>query len=475
MSTDTVPAGWRDLLWGPNGLPLAVICLGISLHAINIPLTATILPTAVTEIGGLELLSWAATTYLVASILTSVSGARLRRRLGNRGAYFAAAALFAAGSAVCALAPTMLVMLVGRAIQGAGGGLILALGYSLLRIVMPERFWAKAFALVSGVWGICAILGAFIGGLFADLWSWRGAYGVMLPLALLLVFLAQIGLPARSEDGGKSPGPYPYRRLLLIGCAILAVAASGNVAAPSWRVALILGALPLILLALRIDARAEHRLWPKGAFSIHGVVGNGLWLVFLMMLALYAFGVYGPILLQTLHGVPATVAGAFVAWSSISWTIGALVTASLKGLNERAILVAGPTMMLIGLLGLAAVMPAGPVWLVPVLVFCLGGGIGIGWAFLNKRVMAFAAAGDGEVAATSIPTTQMFGFAFGAALSGLVANAAGFAQGLTQETAARVSVWLFLSFAIAALLALLAAIRMTAQERAQLARAGAGA
>jgi len=464
--TDPTPDAWRDLLWGPHGLPLAVICLGISLHAINIPLTATILPAAVTEIGGLEFLSWAATTYLVASILTSVSGARLRRRLGNRGAYFAAAALFAAGSAACALAPSMPAMLAGRAVQGAGGGLILALGYSLLRIVMPERFWAKSFALVSGVWGICAILGAFIGGLFADLWSWRGAYGVMLPLALLLVLLAQIGLPPGTDGERGSPGPYPVRRLMLIGGSILAVASSGNVAEPAWRVALILGSLPPILLALRLDARAEHRLWPRGAFSVHSIVGNGLWLVVLTMLGLYAFGVYGPILLQTLHGVPATVAGAFVAWSSISWTIGALITASLPGMPERAILIAGPAMMTVGLLGLAAVMPAGPFWLVPVLVACLGGGIGIGWAFLNKRIMRFAEPGDAEVAATSIPTTQMFGFAFGAALSGLVANAAGFSEGLTVESAARVSLWLFLSFATATALALLAALRMTAQERA---------
>lgn len=464
--SDPTPANWRDLLWGPYGLPLATICLGISLHALNVPLTATILPTAVVEIGGLEFLSWAATVYLVASILTSVSGARLRQRLGSRGAYFAAAGLFALGSLVCALAPSMPAMLIGRTVQGAGGGLILALGYSLLRSLLPERFWTKAFALVSGVWGVCAMLGAFVGGLFADLLSWRGAYLVMLPLALLLVLLAQLAL-TRPAGAGAAQGSYPLGRLLLLGAAILMVASSGNVPGLAWRVALVLAALPPIALALRLDARAKHRLLPRGAFSPGTVVGNGLWLVFLLMLGLNAFGVYGPVLLQTLHGVPATVAGAFIAWSSVAWTLGALVVASLPRLPEPPVIVASPLVMLLGLVGLAGVLPTGPFWLVPVLVFCLGGGVGIGWAFLNKRVMRFAAPGDGEVAATAIPTTQMFGFAFGAALSGLVANAAGFAEGLSVETAATVAFWLFLAFALAPAAAVVAALRMTVLERAE--------
>jgi len=99
------------------------------------------------------------------------------------------------------------------------------------------------------------------------------------------------------------------------------------VAAPAGRVGLILAALPPILLALHLDGRAAHRLLPRGAFRPGSVVGNGLWLAFLMMIGLYGFGVYGPVLLQALHDVPATVAGAFVAWGSLSWTVGALLTA----------------------------------------------------------------------------------------------------------------------------------------------------
>lgn len=468
---EAASTGWRALLCGRYTLPLAVICLGIALHALNVPLTATLLPAAVAEIGGLAFLSWATIVYLVASILTSVSGARLRRRLGSRGAYLAAAAVFAAGSTVCAAAPDMPVMLAGRTLQGAGGGLILALGYVMLRSVFPEDLWAKAFALVSGIWGACAILGALVGGLFADFASWRGAYMVMLPLAALLAVLSQVGMPRRGagpEAGGAADGPYPLGRLALIGAAVLAVACSGTVTGAPWRVGLLLASLPPFLLALRLDDRARHRLFPKGAFSVRTIVGNGLWLVLLLMIGLYAFGVYGPVLLQTLHGVSGTAAGLLVAWSSMSWTVGALITASLPVAPERAIIVAGPLMMTAGLTGLAAVMPAGPIALVPPLVFCVGGGIGIGWAFLSRRIMRFAQEGEGEVAAAAIPTTQMVGFAFGAAFAGLVANAAGFQEALTRDTAATVSVALFLSFAAAPLLALAAALRMTAQERARL-------
>ncbi len=440
-----------------------MICLGISLHAINVPITATILPSAVAEIGGLDFLSWAVMVFLVVSIMTSVSAGLVQRRIGVRRAYLAAALVFASGSLVCALAPAMWVLLVGRGLQGAGGGLILALGYALIRRLFPERLWAKIFALLSGIWGGCALMGAFIGGIFADLWTWRGAYFVMVPLALLLAASVWRILPA-SHAGDAGRGGYPTVRLALIATAILAIASSGNVAGAALSLGLVAVAIPLILLALRLDARASSRLLPRGAFSFGNIVGSGLWIAFALMMASYSFATYGPVLLQTLHGVPATLAGGFVAWSSFAWTIMALLVASIADPPERLFIVAGPIVMAVGLVGLAVVLPAGPFWAIPPLVFCLGGGIGMGWAFLCKRIMSFAAEDDGDTAAAAIPTTQMFGMAFGAAFSGLIANAAGFADGLSVATASSVASWLHGSFALVLVVALAAAIRMIGLE-----------
>ena len=107
---------------------------GVALHATNVYVATTILPSVVHDIGGLELYAWNTTLFVVASILGSVLSVRLLAVLGARSAYFSALAVFALGTVVCASAPSMLWMLAGRTLQGLGGGILLALSYALIRV-----------------------------------------------------------------------------------------------------------------------------------------------------------------------------------------------------------------------------------------------------------------------------------------------------------------------------------------------------
>ncbi|MGP4132233.1 MFS transporter [Pantoea tagorei] len=113
---------WNDLLGGRNLFFSIALSGGVALHAINIYIATTVLPSVVNEIGGLELYSWNTTLFVVASILGSALTSRLLALVGARKAYLVAVMLFIAGSLVCALAQTMPVMLAGRALQGLGGG-----------------------------------------------------------------------------------------------------------------------------------------------------------------------------------------------------------------------------------------------------------------------------------------------------------------------------------------------------------------
>ena len=90
---------------------------------------------------------------MVASILGSALSARLLGGYGARSAYLVASLFFIAGAALCALAPSMPVMLAGRTVQGFGGGLIFAL-YAMINHVFEQRLWPRAMALISAMWGI---------------------------------------------------------------------------------------------------------------------------------------------------------------------------------------------------------------------------------------------------------------------------------------------------------------------------------
>ncbi|MBT3143470.1 MULTISPECIES: hypothetical protein [Roseobacteraceae] len=125
-------AGWRAILLGPLAPASAVLAAGIALHAVNITLSATMLPSIVAEIGGQNLYAWNATLATLAAILSAASTGNLLRRTGVRLGGGLSGLIFALGSLAAATAMTMPVLILGRIMQGAGGGMLFTLCYSMI-------------------------------------------------------------------------------------------------------------------------------------------------------------------------------------------------------------------------------------------------------------------------------------------------------------------------------------------------------
>lgn len=150
--TTTAPsqAGWSELLGPRYRSTSAVLAGGVGLHAVNIFLTTSLLPTAIGELGHESMYAWSATVFMVASVISSMTVSRLLAHRGPLGAYLFALAPFFAGTMICAIGPSMEVLLVGRAVQGIGGGLLAGSSYAVLREALPERLWARAANSASG-------------------------------------------------------------------------------------------------------------------------------------------------------------------------------------------------------------------------------------------------------------------------------------------------------------------------------------
>ena len=97
----------------------------------------------------------------------------------------------------------MEVLLLGRAVQGAAGGLLAGLGYAVINTALPSTLWTKASALVSAMWGVGTLVGPAAGGLFAQFGSWRWAFGVLVILTVVMAGLVPVALPARREADGR--------------------------------------------------------------------------------------------------------------------------------------------------------------------------------------------------------------------------------------------------------------------------------
>ncbi|OTA15357.1 major facilitator transporter [Xenorhabdus vietnamensis] len=454
---------WRDLFSSKNAPSAIALSLGVGLMAANTLIAITILPSVVNDIGGLNLYAWNTTLFIVASIIGSVLSARLLSTSGARNAYLVAALIFFIGSLICTLAPTMAVMLVGRTVQGLGGGFLFALSYAMVNLVFPQSLWPRAIALISGMWGIATLIGPAIGGIFAEMNAWRYAFGIMLPITLGYAVFTYLILP-KTPMQNKTKTALPIVQLILLSTAVLAVSSGSLSQDIRFNIIGIVAAVLLIALLVIHERRASARLLPEHALSL-----SSPHLILFTTISLLVIGLAGdvfiPYFLQTLHGQSPLVSGYMVASAAAGWTIGEMLSASWQGAKMRFAIISGPIFMLAGMLMLLVLLPSQSAgeWqiMLPIILGLglFGFGIGFGWPHLLTRILQTASDEDKNIAGSSITTVQLFASAFGSALGGMVVNLFGFYQPGGVEGAASSSYWLFLLFSIAPILALLTAYK----------------
>lgn len=449
--------GWSELLGPRHRTATIMIGLGVLLNAINFFVFSSLAPSVVAEIGGLELLPWATTLYVVCSIVSSAAGGLVRARVGSRKALTLAIAGFAIGSAGIGLAPTMEWLLVARVAQGLGAGLLIANSNGLVRDLFPPKSWVRLFAAISGVWGIAALSGPLVGGLFAELGNWRWGFFSMVPVSA--VFLVLVLTTVRDRDHVERGGLAPVFRLALIGMAALLVGSTGKGAHANDEIMLAVAALVVLTIAILWERRSVEPIFPRDMFRPTTPLGAGVCYFFFVAAGTVATGVYGPYFLQMLHGVPPLVAGYTVTVQSIAWTTAAIVFSGLSGTRARIAIVVGPVLTAAGCLGTVVFLPAGPLSLAVASIGLLGFGIGTAWGHVAKRVFEAAGEVDRDRVASAMPTMQALGMAFGAAVIGVVGDRVGLKGSPDTAVIAEAARWAYLALLPAVGLAILGATR----------------
>ena len=456
MSNDpsTQPqARWADLLSGTNALLTIALTGGVALHAINIYIVTTILPSVVNDIGGLEYYAWNTTVFVATSIVGSALSSKVLDSLGPKFAYLTALILFSLGSIWCAASPSMLTLLGGRALQGFGGGILFALSYALIRVVFTPNLWSRAMGVVSGMWGIATLCGPAIGGIFAQGGHWRWAFWALLPVAVLLAIIVLGQLPGKKSQQQQN-NKIPFLAISLLVASVLAISIgslSENLI--NNLVGLLIGIAILITIVF-IDGKNGKRLLPTGSYSLKSTLGV-LFLTMTLLVGGMTTEIYVPYFLQTIHQFSPLVAGYLTAVMAAGWTIGALFSANKTGDIVLRILRAGPVIIFISLIILAILTPnlalvnSIPLFIIYLIAMTgVGFGIGICWPHLVLRVFNAAPKGEENLASSSVITIQLYATALSAALVGVVVNNSGLISPGGIEGAQQASIWLFALFAI---------------------------
>ncbi len=453
---------WDEILGEGRWAVFLLVLGGIWLHAADSLVVATVMPAVVAELGGIEWTPWAFALYQSGSIVagTLAGLASLRLGVGRTLAIFAA--IFTLGCLASGFAPDMAFLLSGRVLQGIGGGALMALSHVAVTRGFPERNWILLFAVISGVWGLASLAGPLIGGLFAEGGWWRGAFFVFAGKGFLVAAAAP-WLLARVDRGFVALGStaVPWGSLALLIAGVLAVAAAG-VSSVWLGLGLTLFGIALLLAMLWVDSHAASSLMPQRALRESPGTRDGLALALALSVTTIAFLIYGPLLLEAFYGIGALTAGYYVAFESIAWTLAALAVGRVKPEGEPFFLRLGALTILVGLVGIAIFLPLSPPWLVLPWVGMQGAGFGMAYSFIVRRVVASAPEAERDHAAGAVATVQMLGYATGAAIAGVAANAQGLALAESGEALTSLVRGLFLTFVPFALLGLLAARRLAA-------------
>lgn len=462
-----LPGGWGELLQPRNLAAITTLCLGVGLFAFNEFFISTALPTAVGELGGAALLSWALTLYLVFAIVGGMMAADMKRRFGARATLLASAAVFVAGTLLATTAGSMTEVLAGRLLQGAGEGVVAALCYALIPELFPSRLVPKVFGAEAIVWALAAFGGPVLAGALTEYWSWRAAFFISVPAAAIFAALVVVIVPRRGPVI-FTRSVIPFARLLAAGTAILMISVSGTIDRLSYMAALLLAAGVTLVLAVRSDLRSRNPVLPRQAFGFGSPLGTGFWVVVLMPVAHAATTVFLVYVLQHLWDLGPTAAGALSAVMAVSWSFTAIVVASLQSRTARhRLLLTGPALLAAGIAGLTAASASGALWLVLPAQIAAGAGFGFSWGSLSQLMMEVSDDAERDRTSAMLPTLQSAGYAIGAAFFGLVANSMGFAEDLPDAVLRTAMLTVFGGASLIAAASIFFGLRMASLARAQ--------
>ena len=422
-SAPTAGSPGRSAVW-------AVIITGMALFMASLDnlVVSTALPVIRVHLHtGLSGLEWTVNAYTLTFAVLLLSAAAIGERLGRRRIFVAGIALFTAASAMAALAPSIGILVAARAIQGAGGAMIMPLSLTLLsQAVRPERR-AAALGAWGAIGGLAVAIGPLVGGAVTTGWSWQYIFWLNVPIGIILVPLARWKL---SESRNRATS-FDLQGVLLVSLGLFGMVyglVQGNShgwTSTSVLSAFALGAVGLVTFVwweLRIEVpMLPLRLFKQRAFAAVNVTAM-----------LFSFGMFGAIFflsqfLQTVQGYSPLSAGLRVLpWTGVMMLLAPLVGALINRWGAKPLVVTGLMLQAAGLSWLALTVNAGTPYADMITPFIVAGvGMTLFFVPLASLVLGSVPTALEGVASGTNSASRELGGVLGIAVLGAVFSSSG--------------------------------------------------
>jgi DHA2 family methylenomycin A resistance protein-like MFS transporter len=380
---------------------------------------------------GMTGLQWVVDGYTLAFAAFLLSAGAISDRIGSRQAFACGLGLFVVASAVCAMAPTLGVLIAARLVQGVGAALVVPSSLALLRETFPDpAARAKAIAL----WGVGGSVGAAAGPVAGGLLTvidWRMIFFVNLPVGAVALILLR-----RAQPSPRQQVPFDWTgqvaAVVAMGALTYAVIEAG---ADGFGAARVPGAFALAFVAavvyLVAQARGRHPMTPLSllrsrVMSLSAAIGFALNVGFYGMI--FLLGLY----LQQMHEMSALVTGVcFLPMTVLTSFMGPVAARLAVRFGARVPVITGQCLMVLGLLAMLAAPTGAPVWLSVVLMVPVGAGGAMAVTALTAFLLEQVPAERAGIASGVLNAARQLGGALAVAVFGaLLAGRAGFVSGL---------------------------------------------
>lgn len=286
------------------------------------------MPAVASDLDALSGYTWAFNAFVVASLLAMVAGGLWSDATGPRGPLMAGVAALATGAVIAGVAVDLVLLVVGRALQGVGGGFVIVAVYVLIARAYPAELRAKAFSVLSAAWILPSLVGPLVAGWLAETASWRAVFWIVpffvIPPLLLL-------FPRLGEFQGGVPHATAWRRLaagVVATVGLLAIQDGVLRLSPAGFAEALAGAVVLVL--------SVRHLLPPGALVFRRGLPASVMMRGLLASAYFSAEVFIPLALTQTRGISLTQAGLILATSAAMWSVGSYLQSRLPADRDRA-------------------------------------------------------------------------------------------------------------------------------------------
>ncbi|WP_028402989.1 MDR family MFS transporter [Ectobacillus panaciterrae] len=312
-------------------LLLIGLIIAMFFSALDGTIVGTAMPRIVGDLGGLSMMTWLTTAYLLTSTTVVPIAGKLADLLGRRAVYVTGLILFMGASALCGMAHNMTELIIYRGLQGIGGGVLMPMAMIVVGDLFTGKQRAKFQGVFGGIYGLASVIGPQIGGWIVDSLNWKWVFYINLPVGILATILITMGLKGRKHTG---PINFDIAGMftMIVGIVSLLLALSFGGKDYDWDSWQILGLFALAVIGLVsfviVETKAKEPILPMYLFKNRTFTFLNL-IGFFMAVGMFGAITFVPFFMQGIVGVSATESGTVMAPMMISMIITSVIGGQL--------------------------------------------------------------------------------------------------------------------------------------------------